>query len=120
MANRTRILMYFFWVVIFIIGLLSHLARSLAEQEQKWERIPENEHVDFDSPLKRGEDYFRRPYTVLKRYVTVPATFGYMRSQNISWWATLPTRIQSITIGIFVLLNIYLCSVNYRTFPDNL
>jgi hypothetical protein len=112
--------MYFFWLVVFIIGLLSHFARSLTQQEPKWERIPGEESTDFESSAKRGEDYFRRPYTLLKRYITVPATFGYMRSQNIGWWATIPTRIQSFTIGIFVLLNIYLCSVSYRTFPDNL
>ena len=113
--------MYVFWFVVIVIGLTSHFAKYIADQEQKWQRIPDS---DPDGPAglssKSPNHIFTVPYTLLKRYVTVPATFGYTRSQNISWWATIPTRIQSITISAFVILNIVLCSASYRVFQDNL
>jgi predicted ferric reductase len=49
----------------------------------------------------------------------MPATFGYRCSQNIGW-CTIPSRIQSITIFSFVVLNVLFCSISYRTFEGNL
>lgn len=119
-AKTIRISMYFFWFVVITIGLTSHAARFIAEQEQKWERIPESDTSALQSSMDRKEHIFRRAYTLLKQYVTVPATFGYRRSQNISWWATIPTRVQSITIGAFIFINIFLCSVSYHIVHGNL
>ena len=112
--------MYFFWGVVIIIGVTARFARHIANQEHKWQQIPSNDPGSEGSSSKRSNHIFSVTFTLLKRYITVPATFGYTRSQNISWWATIPTRIQSITIGAFIVLNIFLCSASYHVFQDNL
>jgi hypothetical protein len=56
---------------------------------------------------------------LLKRYVVIPATFGYRCSQKLGW-CTIPPRIQSLAIFAFVLLNVIFCCTNYRVFEGNL
>lgn len=60
-----------------------------------------------------------RAYGLLKRYILVPATFGYRCLQNVGW-CTIPPRIQSLTIFAFVVLNIVLCCISYPVFAANL
>ena len=115
--------MYYFWLVVVGIGIFSHFARflvSMVQQEQQWQPVAGNEEDAEDIILsneKRG--IFAVPYSLLKKHVTVPATFGYTRSQNISW-CTIPTRIQSLTITAFIVLNIATCSVGYNLFIGNM
>jgi len=112
--------MYLFWLVIVLIGITSHFARFPAKRQHNWKRIPENEIDAQEASTERRQNVFRQPYTLLKQFVTVPATFGYTRSQNLGWWATIPTRAQSIAILAFTALNIYFCSVDYRLVERNL
>lgn len=54
-----------------------------------------------------------------RRNISTPATFGKRCTQDVGGWCTIPTRIQSITIALFVVLNVA-CSVHgYRIFPGN-
>ncbi|KAH7381933.1 ferric reductase like transmembrane component-domain-containing protein [Cadophora sp. MPI-SDFR-AT-0126] len=117
--------MYYFWVVVIAIGLSSHLgpySLTFQNRNSKWQPLP-NDDADIDGTeeqiRKRKRSIFDTPYTLLKRYITVPATFGYKRSQNIGW-CTIPTRVQSLAIGAFILINIVLCSCSYRVFPNNI
>lgn len=61
----------------------------------------------------------RRTRVWLRRYVTLPAAFGYRCAQDFGWY-TVPPRVQSLTIAVFVLLNVLSCILGYRTFPGNL
>ncbi|PVH69696.1 ferric reductase like transmembrane component [Cadophora sp. DSE1049] len=117
--------MYYFWAIVIIIGLSSHLGPYLLtfrNHDGKWQSLP-NDDIDIDvteePSQKRRRSIFDTPYTLLKRYITVPATFGYKRSQNV-WWCTIPTRVQSLAIGAFIVINIVLCSCSYRVFPNNI
>ncbi|KAH7333180.1 ferric-chelate reductase [Rhexocercosporidium sp. MPI-PUGE-AT-0058] len=115
--------MYFFWVVVVVIGLSSHIGQYLLSSRHhntKWQSLPHDDNDAMDEPTTKWKrSLFDKPYTLLKRYVTVPATFGYKRSQNVRW-CTIPTRVQSLTIGAFVVINIVLCSCSYRIFADNM
>ncbi|KAF2009490.1 hypothetical protein BU24DRAFT_379912 [Aaosphaeria arxii CBS 175.79] len=112
--------MYYFWLVVVVIGLstrLIHLIQHLRTQE--WQPISSGEDdVERHSPA-RHHALLSSPYTLLKRYILVPATFGYRCSQNVGW-CTVPPRIQSCTIFAFVLLNTILCVVNYQAFTGNM
>ena len=55
----------------------------------------------------------------IKRYITLPATFGYSHQQPMGY-CTLPTRLQSIIVFIWVALNVIFCSVDYTAFDGNL
>lgn len=60
----------------------------------------------------------RWPRTRLQRYLTVPAAFGGRCSQDFGWY-TVPPRVQTLTLGLFVLLNVVACVTEYRAFPGN-
>ncbi|KAG9231306.1 ferric reductase like transmembrane component [Amylocarpus encephaloides] len=116
--------MYYFWVVVILLGLSSRCARFLINLKGRpdvWQPLPTQEDTTPEIiHSRRGCSIFETLYTLLKRYMSVPATFGYTRSQNI-WWCTIPTRIQSITIGSFIIINTVLCSISYRVvFTGNL
>ncbi|KAL7931355.1 ferric reductase like transmembrane component domain-containing protein [Trichoderma chlorosporum] len=54
-----------------------------------------------------------------KRNIAIPATFGYRCAQN-AWWATIPPRIQTLTITLFLLMNIAFCIHGYKIIEENL
>ncbi|PTB35573.1 hypothetical protein M441DRAFT_152886 [Trichoderma asperellum CBS 433.97] len=54
-----------------------------------------------------------------KRNVAIPATFGYRCAQNV-WWATIPPRIQTITLIIFFLMNAIFSIHGYRIIDESL
>jgi hypothetical protein len=111
--------MFYFWAVVISIGICWRLATVIQEMRyREWQALPEDEpDLEFDALKSYGT--LSLPYSVLKRYIIVPATFGYRCSQSVGW-CTIPPRIQSLTIFAFVLLNIVLCSISYRVFTDNL
>ena len=119
-ANICSMTMYYFWAIVVSIGLCTRLVSLIRGiQRQEWLPVPESE-----SNLERHSDIndygiFSLPYVFLKRYIFIPATFGYRCSQSVQW-CTIPPRIQSITIASFVLLNIVLCSISYEVFEDNI
>lgn len=61
----------------------------------------------------------RRPRVWLQRYLSTPATFGRRCSQDFGWY-TVPPRVQSVTLLIFVILNIVSCIHGYHVFTDNM
>ena len=58
--------------------------------------------------------------TWLRQHVTLPATFGYTHVQSKWGFCTIPTRIQSILVLIYLILNILFCAVDYDVFPMNI
>jgi hypothetical protein len=114
--------MYYFWMAVIAIGVMPHVGQVIFAArylDQQWQLLPANDLEEERVVVKRKRLIFHTPYILLKRYLIVPATFGYRRSQNI-WWCTIPTRIQSITIGAFISVNIILCTCSYRVFPNNM
>lgn len=115
--------MYYFWAVVVAVGMLFRLSALVTgiRKQGGWQAIPDSEDdessEDFSRKVKPG--ILSLPGTYLKRYITIPATFGYRCSQSIGW-CTLPPRIQSLTVLAFVIINFVLCSVNYFAFPGNL
>ncbi|RDL40881.1 uncharacterized protein BP5553_00860 [Venustampulla echinocandica] len=115
--------MYYFWIVVISIGLCTRFARllitTIGKKEQHWQPIPENNFSPGSAPAKWKTNIFSVPYTLMKRYITVPATFGVTHAQAIRW-CTIPTRVQSLTIAVFVVVNIVLCSIDYYVFQYNM
>lgn len=96
-----------FWIGVVAIGLLSRLLWAIASSQRS--------SVYSQKPLGIFDHFSLR----LKRYITIPATFGYRCSQNL-WWCTIPPRIQSITLFAFIILNTFFCVHGYMFTVDNL
>ncbi|KAF2105447.1 ferric-chelate reductase-like protein [Lophiotrema nucula] len=114
------IAMYYFWVTVIAIGVGTRFTALIRRvQRQEWSPIPED---DFELDQYRDTKHapmLSSSYTLLKRYIIFPATFGYRCSQNVGW-CTIPPRIQALTIATFVVLNTVLCSVSYPVVHGNL
>ncbi|KAH8812330.1 ferric reductase like transmembrane component-domain-containing protein [Xylogone sp. PMI_703] len=115
--------MFVFWTTVVVIGLFSRIIVALGyrstAQQQEWQSVPlsEPENLDFTAGNKNARS--RRSYALLKRFVTIPATFGYRNAQPFGWY-TVPPRIQSLTILSFIIVNIVFCIHGYHVFPGNL
>ncbi|KAM6479473.1 ferric reductase like transmembrane component-domain-containing protein [Trichoderma sp. SZMC 28011] len=95
-----------FWVAVVFVGVAYkvHLAISQLYGRQH----------NFDSV-----GIWTQTGSWFKRNITIPATFGYRCAQNV-WWATIPPRIQSLTITVFLIMNIVFCIHGYRIIDENL
>lgn len=69
-------------------------------------------NIKTPSPLKTT----RR---LLKQHVTTPALFGHRSAETVGW-CTIPTRIETLTIAAFVIINFVLSCVTYDLFTGNL
>ncbi|KAF5488744.1 Ferric/cupric reductase transmembrane component B [Colletotrichum fructicola] len=59
----------------------------------------------------------RRPSSLwLKRTILTPATFGRRCVQDFGGWGTLPPRVQTLTLMLFLLLNMTCTVCGYRIF----
>ncbi|KAH8724234.1 ferric-chelate reductase-like protein [Phaeosphaeriaceae sp. PMI808] len=111
--------MYYFGLVIITIGIstrLLSLIREVKSQSQTDQSIDESNSCSIGTKHCNNRSITR---SWLKRYLTVPATFGNRCSQPYGW-CTIPPRVQSLTIAFFIALNIVLCSCSYRLTEGNL
>jgi predicted ferric reductase len=102
-------------VAIGVTTRLLSLFYELSSRKRTYRPLPE---VDNDT-LSSSRSVLSIPQAYLKRYLTVPAAFGNRCSRPYGW-CTIPPRIQSLTIFLFVALNAVLCSCSYRLTDGNL
>jgi hypothetical protein len=100
------------------IGIGSRLASFIqVSRRHKWHRVSTGPEGFNNHPTNAGLLSWLQALS--KRYVTIPAAFNSRCSQPFGW-CTIPTRVQSLTILAFVVLNILLCSISYRLTEGNL
>jgi hypothetical protein len=112
--------MIYFWAIVISIGIATRLATFIPRiRKQEWQRVSTdpNEPDSTGFPINKTSTSTSR--ALIKRYITIPAAFNDRCSQPLGW-CTLPSRIQSLTIFLFVLLNIFLCTVDFRITHGNL
>lgn len=110
--------MYHFWILVVLFGVMSRLLSLLGNLKHQ-----RRQHASSDDHLLHGTSTPYRPFirspAWIKRYLTVPATFGN-RCSTPYGWCTIPPRIQSATILIFVIINFLLCTCSYQLTDGNL
>ncbi|KAL5420011.1 hypothetical protein PMIN03_000223 [Paraphaeosphaeria minitans] len=110
--------LFYFWAVVVSIGVGSKVVSLIQDlRRQDLHRVTAS--PDEFNHYRKNYGIPRSLQTLLKRYITVPAAFNSRCSQPFKC-CTVPTRIQSLTILAFVVLNIVLCSVGYRLTDGNL
>jgi predicted ferric reductase len=117
-ADHDSWYMYYFWIVVVTVGVstrLVSLIRNLAHQKRYQPGAASG--LTFVEPKSCSST--SQLQALLKRFVTIPATFSNRCSQPYGW-CTIPPRLQSLTILAFVVLNIVLCTYTYELTDGNL
>ncbi len=107
--------MYGFWGIVVLVGMLNRLFTALVQR-----KMP---RTFLDTEASRTQPQVGKPRLSgarrwIQRYITLPAALGYRHQQPLGW-CTVPTRIQSLLVSAFVVINVILCSVTYRAFEGN-
>ena len=110
--------MYYFWIVVVSMGISTRLVSLMSnlQHQTRYQPIPGDELI---STTRKNHDIFSLPQAWIKRFLTIPATFGNRCSQPYGW-CTIPPRIQSLTILFFVVTNVVLCTCTYQLTDGNL
>ncbi|KAK1240407.1 hypothetical protein MKX07_004435 [Trichoderma sp. CBMAI-0711] len=95
-----------FWVAVVFVGIGNKAYLAVSQMHRS------HQSFDISGIWTETGSWFRRN-------VTIPATFGYRCAQNV-WWATIPSRIQTLTIAAFLLMNVVFCVHGYRIIDDNI
>ncbi|WWC90930.1 uncharacterized protein L201_005868 [Kwoniella dendrophila CBS 6074] len=106
---------YIFLGIAVVIGVINRLI-SLSF----YRRHISSSLEDTNSPARTNDQSIStRSYTWWRKHITMPALFGYQHSQP--WgWVTIPTRLQSVLIFLFIAIQIVFTCVGYELFDDNL
>ncbi|OCF57482.1 hypothetical protein L486_04940 [Kwoniella mangroviensis CBS 10435] len=104
---------YLFLILAVFIGLFNRLLSFSVHRHIA--TSPEEANI----PNTRGSSSrLSRGYTWWRKKVTTPALFGYRHSQP--WgWVSIPTRLQSILIFLFLAINVIFTCVGYDLFDDD-
>jgi hypothetical protein len=115
--------MLVFWGLVVAIGLLNriwfHFMQKMKYRTEVSESARSGASEDGDALIPSRSRRISRLGGWLKAHVFLPATFGYRKAQPFDWY-TVPPRIQSLTILLFILMNIVFTVHGYHVFPENL
>ncbi|KAF1994177.1 ferric-chelate reductase-like protein [Amniculicola lignicola CBS 123094] len=114
--------MHWFWAIVVVFGISTRLGALIQNiRHQEWLPISSSDRESGCDADSTPGDYtlWGFPHALLKRYITVPATFGYRCSQNVGW-CTIPPRVQTLTILSFLAINVIFCCSGYRLTDGNL
>ena len=101
-----------FWGVTLLLGTLNRMFHLFVHW--KW---PTNHYRNRCHPISSGtRGIFNRIQTTFRKYLIVPALFGYRHQQPLGW-CTIPTRLQSLLLFVFVIINVLVCSMSYQILP---
>ncbi|EFX05475.1 plasma membrane ferric-chelate reductase [Grosmannia clavigera kw1407] len=130
-------MMLLFWMVVVIVGIscrmaavVKRAARRIVARSTDYQPLAGRaaDGLDADADADADEAALAkssplavagRPGIWLRRYVTLPAAFGYRCAQDFGWY-TVPPRVQSLTIAVFVAINVLSCVQGYQTFSGNM
>lgn len=115
--------MYGFWGLVLVVGMVHNLVTQIQERRlgPPQPTVEDNGASDTrrTSTTTQGAGAGTRAYAWLRKYVITPSSLPPYHRQVV-FGCTIPTRLQSIVIYAFWILNIVLCAIDYRGFKGNL
>lgn len=94
--------MGWFWLVVVGVGMVNHALIYIETKKQR--------------PLGANSSL----WLSFKRHLNTPAMAGERCAQDIGGWGLVPRRVQSLTLILFLALNIFCCVHGYRIIPRSL
>lgn len=112
--------MYGFWGGILLIGIINRLITS-ASQSRRLKAVHDVEegHNSSTKNSAKSTGFVNSAYHWFRSNLIVPAAFGSHHNRPVLWM-TIPTRMETIIVVVFYVMNFILCSVGYKIFNPNL
>ena len=99
-----------FWTVVLAVGFISRIATLVAATLRK--RQPKSRSA-------RTRRLWNRLQLWMKFWFTTPALWSQRTAEPVGW-CSVPPRLQSLTIAVFVVINVVLSCASYTLFEGNL
>lgn len=61
-----------------------------------------------------------RTWTCIRRVLLLPAAFGGKQAVSIRHVFAIPPRLESLTLVVYAVMNVYMCLPGYQLFTGNL
>lgn len=107
------------WLLLGLMVIVGVINRVLTAYVAHSHRNSVDAEAAGLSGAKPSSTFTTRAYTWYRANVSTPALLGYRHLQP--WgWVSIPTRLQSIAIFIYVALNLIFTLVGYHVFPENM
>ncbi|KIW75330.1 hypothetical protein Z517_10071 [Fonsecaea pedrosoi CBS 271.37] len=97
-----------YWGLVMSLGILYRFYLLVAQVIQQ--RRKDNGSSSSPAWLLRYKMWMRR-------WITTPALLGYHSAQPFGW-CTIPPRLQSLLVILWVIINVILCCIDYHPFGD--
>ena len=103
-----------FWGLVLLIGIVNRIVALVAS------RTLSRGSADPEAPCPTSKHGAVGPVrTWIKRHIILPVTFGYTHQRPLGW-CTIPTRLQTALVFLFIAINVIFCAVAYIAFPGNM
>lgn len=113
--SSTRWAIYGFWALTLLVGMT----------QKAWATFVAEKPFEHSSDLERATSILESAPKAgtLSRWINtnliIPTAFG-TRHQRPRWACTIPTRMETLIVAAFWILNLILCCVTYEIFWPNL
>ena len=112
--------MYVLAVGVVLVGVANRLFAFIVHATIKRSGpLLDVERAKGGKPAVPNRGIFTKIHNLWAKYITLPATFGYRHIQPWAAFCTIPTRLQSILLFVYVALNFIFCCIDYHTFEGN-
>lgn len=116
--TSSRWAVYGFWGTILLIGML-HRFYSHISNDRRMKSQGDVEDHGAKSRSKNPTSIFSTAYHWVRANLIIPAAFG-SHHNRLLWYCTVPTRMETLIVASFWIINIVLCCVSYEAFWPNL
>ena len=109
--------MYGFWGLALLAGMFNHAITHFSSS--KTFKNVDTEVATRSGGMKKRYNPLQSAQLWAQKYLTIPPLFGSYRQERL-WTCAVPTRLETIVLAAYWILNLVLCCVTYEIFYPNL
>ena len=112
---------YGFWGGLLLIGIIHRLVTHFLQSRclKATTDVEESQSIGTKNGRLDPTSLTTTIYPWLRSNVIIPAAFGSHHNRPLLW-STIPTRMETVVVVCFWLMNFILCCVSYYIFSPNL
>lgn len=109
--------MYGFWGFVLLAGMFNRVIAHLSGL--RYSNSIDMEVAARTNNTKKRSDPILSAQLWVQKHLTIPPVFGSYHQERL-WTCAVPTRLESLILAAYWILNLVLCCVTYEVFYPNL